>query len=1348
MSFKTVYISRVHGNDTDSCGASPDMPCRRLSKGFQHLSPGGTIHLDGTNTKWDPYDCGSRGRLEITVGFTMMSYNHKAHISCSGEGIRVNLTVFQQYNHVKMSELVFKKTRLVFRNPSIVIQDCTLTQATIDMQFAPRLARDITLNRVIFANASQCLKVEVLGNFPGIQSKIVLEVKNVRFQKNAESSPLTLALVHVFGNTSLISVWRNVTVRGNSLPLYRCKVLASHQTYSYIDLTSNIIAFLHDQSIFDINASTINDTFENIFTQDNGFAFLTATGDSIFMEISASYFQRHTFSSASGILNIPAGKYIKLRLLNSTFDNNSAGLGGVLSINGGSNRNVHLYMKNNSISKCSGHNQGLVIVGSKITGVTDLDVIILGLMVTSNSMHSHGSCALCFYANRNIHVLIKGTTLQHNEAADWILGVYHLGIHRGSLEANITETSFSDNHATRGIAYIKAFDSRKMIRFILRIKYLKILRNFMRGSLKTNAFELDISHLTCNETASYCLVLSRNITVPQTVWRVHNSYFGGNERCIFASFLHQPQSFDISVRNTTFDKNNISGIYMYFTYISPRKNISTRGNILLENLWFVSNKIEGYNTLLSVRFKFPFFNETVVNVTIRKALFENNVRLEKGESDRSSLIYFDTPDDTIKGPGMEIKNTKARFDCPKEHFVYKLFVNVENVTFKENVGTSAIFSAKNGLTSFKNFFFKDNSVKIPEEGAMVYLQEGTGGLKISNSEFLRTKKPPFAPRDSNDAVPSTPFLRVLSNGPFEVFSSHFTIDLFETRSTGLYISKAGFVYITNSTKLTCPVGCFARRTNILQAFYSDKQCRFNITKFIYECESCPKTKYSIERGTYFGTSKHKFMPCIPCPFGASCVYNIKSENDFWGFVACNRTQGLNFTHCPEKYCTAPMYATNASVYNGCYGNRTGLLCGACAEGYTESLFGTQCRRHEECNDAWFWAVAGLYTAMLAAYILYKPHLVSLMIKKLLWFKEDLQIQGVSHEGGYTKIVFYFYQIADIIMLQPYTEVFGHTKLFFFNIISLFLSLFNFKIKTVDNDFGCPFVGLTPVTKELFSSLGVFLTMSFLLVFYGAEYLYCRMKKRPKPFLAAYLAAVVEILLLGYERLGETSLKLLSCVPLVVHGEEQLRLFLDAHIRCWNWWQYLLMAYNLTFIIPLIFVLFFGPLKLYRRQISSNMFIAACCFPLPVGFFCLVYCLFMSLRGTQRNSNELSESYRERETRAAVLEVVCEAFRSPAGSSKGAVYWESVLTARRFVFLCLAAFIKSPANRLVIITIICVINLMHTQIVAPFKARRANHLAVALLFVHVVLAVANLSKAVLISAGVRERGPIKTLMEHL
>ena len=143
-------------------------------------------------------------------------------------------------------------------------------------------------------------------------------------------------------------------------------------------------------------------------------------------------------------------------------------------------------------------------------------------------------------------------------------------------------------------------------------------------------------------------------------------------------------------------------------------------------------------------------------------------------------------------------------------------------------------------------------------------------------------------------------------------------------------------------------------------------------------------------------------------------------------------------------------------------------------------------------------------------------------------------------------------------------------------IHFVISAYNFHVQSVNESLGCSFAGLTAVTKELLLSGTLFLTMalsSFM------AWIMLLMSLWASLSLIHYMAVVMEVLLLGYESLAETALRLMNCVSI---GSGKW-LFIDANVPCMQWWQYLLLAYIAIFLIPFIIVLYYGSYQLQRSS---------------------------------------------------------------------------------------------------------------------------------------------------------------------
>lgn len=142
--------------------------------------------------------------------------------------------------------------------------------------------------------------------------------------------------------------------------------------------------------------------------------------------------------------------------------------------------------------------------------------------------------------------------------------------------------------------------------------------------------------------------------------------------------------------------------------------------------------------------------------------------------------------------------------------------------------------------------------------------------------------------------------------------------------------------------------------------------------------------------------------------------------NFWGYEEFTDRLSLKFMPCPHNY-RQQSHNDSLSNYNSCYGNRGGVLCGQCVDGYTEDLFTTKCRDIKQCHDYWFWPVAFAYVVIMALYLVFKPPVISILSKKILWFQNQNHDQAEHHfnGAGYIKIVFTFIRLQNFCLLvQP------------------------------------------------------------------------------------------------------------------------------------------------------------------------------------------------------------------------------------------------------------------------------------------------------------------------------------------
>ncbi|CAH3162142.1 unnamed protein product, partial [Porites lobata] len=634
-------------------------------------------------------------------------------------------------------------------------------------------------------------------------------------------------------------------------------------------------------------------------------------------------------------------------------------------------------------------------------------------------------------------------------------------------------------------------------------------------------------------------------------------------------------------------------------------------------------------------------------------------------------------------------------------------------------------------------------------GGHIYMKIGYGSLNVINSNFLQSRLKPHSNvepwRISNDGC----FLYSESVGPVIIRNSSFSANINKKFHPILAVTKSSLLEVDATSTIKCPYARWLKMdlNQITKRFTFTKggeTCRIEVTYVKIFCEECPSGFYSLQRGFISGLDKKKETKCDKCPYGALCANGtIKAKENFWGLGnSSSSPSSLKFFHCPTEYCGRSSHSTHSdnNSYNSCHGKRDGVLCGKCTDGYSEALYSTSCRKNDKCNNNWFWLATGIYVVVFAVYIVFKPPIFSKLLKHSLWFmnkpfRSDQQRtceEDKEQDSGYLKIIFYFHQVVELVMINSPEKTFHLVP-----IITPIIAIFNFQVKSLDGSIGCPFPGLTAVTKELFKCMKFLGTLLSIGLIYAIHRATSRSLHTAPPSMKLYLAVALETLLLGYERLADTSLNLMHCVPV----EKDWLLFVDAHIACWQWWQFLLIGFIMSFIIPLVLVLFWGSLKLSKDKVTAKEFLIACAFPLP----CLLVWFFRKYRKKDDRQMLNSEKVHNAEE---IKQVLYGPFRAGSSEDHGTLYWESVLTGRRLILLVIHTFATDPTIRFVCLSCACVIMLVHHLTMRPFRERKANICEGFSLLSLVVICMFSLTEATLISQGIDPSGPSKDLFYAL
>ena len=354
-----------------------------------------------------------------------------------------------------------------------------------------------------------------------------------------------------------------------------------------------------------------------------------------------------------------------------------------------------------------------------------------------------------------------------------------------------------------------------------------------------------------------------------------------------------------------------------------------------------------------------------------------------------------------------------------KNWAYKYNALFKHSTFEGNNSVKTLSGAvyvENANTTFTNCVFKN--VLGSTRGGSIYAGDGSARVQISGTLFVQSQ-----PSVISTASKSNPFSFIYSDSEGELvllnstmISNMFTDPIISVTRGGKMIMENTSIFCTTGSALKFRNYSYLARTSTSGV---NSIPLVSITSLLFSCEACSVGLYSLQRGHSNDYNIQNFQ-CLPCPYGASCTRNIVSKPNFWGYNVSEDPPALNFTSCPLDYCNVPA-TFNTSVYNDCHGNRTGIMCGSCKQGYSETLFSEKCRKSNKCNDHWFWIITTIYLFIMSLYLVHKPPIASYLWNKLTSLIGKAQERHVLREetgdSGYKKIFFYFYQMAQILMLQ-------------------------------------------------------------------------------------------------------------------------------------------------------------------------------------------------------------------------------------------------------------------------------------------------------------------------------------------
>ena len=880
--------------------------------------------------------------------------------------------------NITITGVVLNNTVLYLNDASATIRECTLLESSpaIDVKISKALkVFSLDLENNQFVRNHGCIEINFDKNTRC--NRVMLNLKNVSFQENTFFDPLGLVLVkgkQVCGSQeiSVISVWKNVSAFDNigSYVQYENKK-RPHLNVKTADNTAQIYP---TTSLFVVQACKVNLTFTEVRSSNNtDMRFLNVQSFCSYIYVYNSSYHGHKINGPGGVIYLPKGKNCDVTIKSSDFVNNVGTTGGVLQIEGGINNVVNLTFRNVTFLYSYGALSGCVLsVGhtKRAHGAHQLFAKFDDVVV--KHCHERVPCeskackkryaAICLTADEIADVMINNSLFYRNAnhfGSAVLIKHQSIGsLTNKSIKVHLENTRFFENVSPLKSA---AFTVTVVHPHLLQTSSLRIIDSIFwknRGmAIKAQYLEtIYVRNLTCNYTTGCCLLADngkyKKVPVNATVIIEGSTFI--NSVATVRSIQSRPKFSEIRIYNTTFCNNNDSVVHITVGPDGKGQNNSLiSGKVVIDRVNFTSNFLEHAST--SILCLDVSLHTGLFQVVVRQSVFQHNYQNPaKNSGGISSLVFMLLPDKVFS---KEVSNQSCPVIPP---YLYHNFINFEDVTFSNNTASSSVIYINNGKTSFLRCEFRNSFSHFTSLGANVLIEEGSSRVEIVNSSFLQTRliKLPHKAGNENESLVNSmlPFVYSGARGPLVVRNTNFILDDSERTSILFVIQNSRFVHFDNNTNLVCPIGSFMTLDNtshVIQRQISWDNCLLNITRLKFICKMCPVDRYTLQRGSYRSTTQWNFIHYIDCPYGGQCWWNIKSISNFWGYITSQNPPKLKFNRCPEMYCSEPTSLYNTSVYNSCYGNRTGIMCGECKEGFTESIFNHKCRSIDDCKDGWF-----------------------------------------------------------------------------------------------------------------------------------------------------------------------------------------------------------------------------------------------------------------------------------------------------------------------------------------------------------------------------------------------------------
>ena len=224
----------------------------------------------------------------------------------------------------------------------------------------------------------------------------------------------------------------------------------------------------------------------------------------------------------------------------------------------------------------------------------------------------------------------------------------------------------------------------------------------------------------------------------------------------------------------------------------------------------------------------------------------------------------------------------------------------------------------------------------------------------------------------------------------------------------------------NALSVLCPRGFTAAEDHANAASDEDQ---FDALQ-IY-CRPCPFGRYVVResraeiRGALVRLEPAQ-STCRGCPHGATCRRGIRNNQNFWG--AADSSGLVHMYLCPDGYCAVD--DSRPVAISTCAAARRGTLCGRCATGFSESLWGTGCIANSRCRSTggWLLTLALVYGVIYLLFCGLHERWCSLLQQVASTLSCGKRPRRFAYHlptvnTGYLQILLYFVQTASLLSVD-------------------------------------------------------------------------------------------------------------------------------------------------------------------------------------------------------------------------------------------------------------------------------------------------------------------------------------------